>query len=257
MADGNNNFMIKLEGIHKSFGGKDVLKGLDLEVEQGQSIVVIGGSGSGKSVMLKHIIGLLKPDKGRVVVDGTDITDIPERKLDSVRRKIGMLFQEGALFDSMSVGENVAFALAEHTNMKKKEIGERVAAWLKEVGLPGIENLRTSELSGGMRKRVSLARALAYEPKIVLYDEPTTGLDPIMADVINSLVKELNTKLEVTSVAITHDLASAVKIADRIAMLYDGVIIETGSPEEIMSSENPYVRQFVTGSAEGPIKVTD
>jgi phospholipid/cholesterol/gamma-HCH transport system ATP-binding protein len=256
VAEGNN-LMIKLEGIHKSFEDKQVLKGLDLEVAEGQSVVVIGGSGSGKSVMIKHIIGLMKPDQGRVYVDGADITDMPERQLNIVRRKIGMVFQEGALFDSMSVGENVAFALAEHTNMKKREIGERVAHWLREVGLPGTENLRISELSGGMRKRVSLARALAYEPKIVLYDEPTTGLDPIMGDVINTLIKELNTKLVVTSVTITHDLVSAVKIADRIAMIYDGRIIDTGTPEEIMNSENPYVRQFVTGSAEGPIKLAD
>jgi len=248
--------IIKLENIRKTFGGHQVLKGLDLEVKRGESVVVIGGSGSGKSVMLKHIIGLLKPDEGRVIIDGLDITSLPERKLNSVRRKIGMLFQAGALFDSMSVGENVAFALTEHTNMKRKEINERVAHWLKEVGLPGTENLRTSELSGGMRKRVALARALVYEPEIILYDEPTTGLDPIMADVINCLIHELNTKLSVTSVSITHDLTSAVKIADRIAMLYDGRIIETGTPEEIMTSENPYVAQFVSGSSEGPMKIT-
>ncbi|HUX08441.1 MAG TPA: ABC transporter ATP-binding protein [Acidobacteriota bacterium] len=258
MANENNDgLMIKLEGIHKFFGGKDVLKGLDLEVREGESVVVIGGSGSGKSVMLKHIIGLIKPDKGRVLINGIDITNLPERKINEVRRNIGMLFQEGALFDSMSVCENVSFSLAEHTNMKRKEISERVAHWLGEVGLAGIEDLRPSELSGGMRKRVALARALAYEPKIVLYDEPTTGLDPIMADVINSLIKELNEKLAVTSVTITHDLTSAVKIADRIAMLYDGKIIDSGTPEEIMNSDNAFVHQFVSGSSEGPIKIAD
>jgi phospholipid/cholesterol/gamma-HCH transport system ATP-binding protein len=249
--------MIKLKDIYKVFGGKEVLKGLDLEVERGESVVVIGGSGSGKSVMIKHIIGLIKPDKGSVFINGVDITHMNERRLNEIRRNIGMLFQEGALFDSMSVGDNVAFALAEHTHMKKKEIRERVDHWLHEVGLSGTEHLRPSELSGGMRKRVALARALAYEPEIILYDEPTTGLDPIMADVINCLIHELNTKLSVTSVAITHDLTSAVKIADRIAMLYDGRIIDSGTPDEIMNSENPYVKQFVTGSAEGPIPIAD
>lgn len=247
--------MIRLAGVRKVYGNKEILKGLDLEVRRGESVVVIGGSGSGKSVMLKHIIGLIRPDEGSVQIDGKEISTMSERRLNQVRRRIGMLFQEGALFDSMSVGENVAFALAEHTNMRRKEIVERVDYWLSEVGLPGIEALRTSELSGGMRKRVALARALAYEPEIVLYDEPTTGLDPIMADVINSLIHELNKKLCVTSVTITHDMTSAVKIADRIAMLYDGRIIESGAPAEIMSSDNPFVKQFVTGSAEGPIKV--
>ncbi len=247
--------MIKLENIHKAFGNNRVLEGLDLEVPRGESLVVIGGSGSGKTVLIKLIIGLLRPDSGRVLIDNEEISHLPERQLNKIRQRVGMLFQYGALFDSMSVGDNVAFALREHTNIRRTEVRERVAHYLRMVGMPDTENLWPVDLSGGMRKRVALARAIAYEPLIILYDEPTTGLDPIMADVINSLICDLNEKLSVTSVTITHDLASARKIADRIAMLYDGRIIESGTPEEIMSSENPYVRQFVTGSAEGPIKV--
>jgi phospholipid/cholesterol/gamma-HCH transport system ATP-binding protein len=248
--------MIRLVDIHKSFGKNHVLKGVDLEVARGESLVVIGGSGSGKSVLIKHVIGLLRPDKGNVFIDGLDITKLPEQKLNEVRRRFGMLFQNSALFDSMSVGDNVAFGLAEHTGVSRGAVRERVAECLRMVGMPGTEDLWPSDLSGGMRKRVALARAIAYKPEIILYDEPTTGLDPIMADVINTLVSDLNRKLEVTSVAITHDLVSARKIADQIAMLYDGKIIQSGSPEEIMSSDNPYVRQFVTGSAKGPIEVT-
>jgi phospholipid/cholesterol/gamma-HCH transport system ATP-binding protein len=248
--------MIRLEGVNKSFGKNHVLKGVDLEVQRGESLVVIGGSGSGKSVLIKHVIGLLKPDKGKVFIDGLDISKLPERKLNEVRTRFGMLFQNSALFDSMSVGNNVAFGLAEHTDMGRGGIRERVAECLRMVGMPGTEDLWPADLSGGMRKRVALARAIAYEPQIILYDEPTTGLDPIMADIINTLINDLNRELEVTSVAITHDLVSARKIADRIAMLYDGKIIQSGSPEEIMSSDNPYVRQFVTGSAKGPIQIT-
>ena len=247
--------MIKLESIYKAFGKNRVLEDLNLEVPRGESVVVIGGSGSGKTVLIKHIIGLLRPDSGRVLIDNEEISHLPERKLNKIRQRIGMLFQYGALFDSMSVGDNVAFALREHTNIRRKEVRERVAHYLRMVGMPDTEDLWPVDLSGGMRKRVGLARAIAYEPLIILYDEPTTGLDPIMADVINNLICDLNEKLNVTSVTITHDLASARKIADRIAMLYDGTIIESGTPEEIMASENPYVRQFVTGSAEGPIEV--
>lgn len=247
--------MIKLEGIHKSFGSLQVLKGLDLEVAAAESLVVIGGSGSGKSVLLKHIIGLMRPDQGNVYIDGTEITNLSERKLNQIRRRIGMLFQAGALFDSMTVGENVGFAMAEHGDVHRKEMKAKISHYLSMVGLPGTEDLWPSELSGGMRKRVALARAIAYEPEIILYDEPTTGLDPIMADVINTLICELNDKLSVTSVAITHDMTSARKIADRIAMLYDGKIIQTGTPEEIMNSDNSFVQQFVTGSAKGPIHI--
>ena len=247
--------MIKLENVTKAFGNKRVLEDLNLEVRRGESVVVIGGSGSGKTVLIKHIIGLLQPDSGRVLIDNEEISRLPERRLNRIRRRIGMLFQYGALFDSMSVGDNVAFALREHTDARRKEVLERVADCLRMVGMPSTEDLWPADLSGGMRKRVALARAIAHEPLIILYDEPTTGLDPIMADVINNLICELNEKLSVTSVTITHDLASARKIADRIAMLYDGGIIESGTPEKIMSSENPYVRQFVTASAEGPIEM--
>jgi len=248
--------MIRLENIYKSFGKHQVLNGVDLQVQEGESLVVIGGSGSGKSVLIKHIIRLLKPDKGNVLVGGVDITNLAERKLLEIRKKIGMLFQNSALFDSMSVGENVAFGLVQQTEIKKKNSQDRVAECLRMVGMPDTEHLNPAELSGGMRKRVGLARAIAYEPEIILYDEPTTGLDPIMSDIINNLICDLNSKLNVTSVTITHDMVSARKIADRIAMLYDGKIVKTGSAEEIMNSDNPHVRQFVTGSAEGPIQIT-
>lgn len=247
--------MIRLAGIHKSFGDNHVLKGLDIEVPRGESRVIIGGSGSGKSVILKHIIGILKPDKGDVIIDGVNIKMLKENGLYELRKKFGMLFQMAALFDSMNVWENVGFSLTRHAKMKQKEIKEIAVEKLKMVGLTGVENLMPSELSGGMKKRVGLARAIAHEPDVLLYDEPTTGLDPIMADAINELIKEMREKLSVTSVAITHDMSSAYKIADRISMLYDGVIIETGTPEEIKNTGNPVVRQFIAGSATGPIKI--
>lgn len=246
--------MIIIENLQKSFKNNNVLRGVDLEIKKGESMVIIGGSGSGKSVLLKLIIGILKPDKGRIIIDGVDMTTLDEKGLYRIRTKFGMLFQGAALFDSLKVGENVAFALREHTKMTDAEIKGRVAEKLKIVGLSGIENLRISELSGGMKKRVGLARALAINPEILLYDEPTTGLDPIMADVINNLIVRVRSTLDVTEVAITHDMVSAYKIADRIAMLYEGKIIQVGAPKEIQDSENPVVRQFITGSSEGPIK---
>lgn len=247
--------MIKLIGLHKSFGDNHVLKGLDLEVKKGESRVIIGGSGSGKSVILKHIIGILKPDKGDVIIDSVNIKTLKDNELYEVRKKFGMLFQMAALFDSMNVWENVGFALQRHKNMKPKDIKEVAIEKLRMVGLVGVENLMPSELSGGMKKRVGLARAIAHEPEILLYDEPTTGLDPIMADAINDLVIEMRERLSVTSVAITHDMNSAYKFADSISMLYDGTIIETGTPEEIKNTSNHIVRQFITGSAMGPIKI--
>jgi phospholipid/cholesterol/gamma-HCH transport system ATP-binding protein len=246
--------VIIIENLQKSFKNNNVLRGVDLEIKKGESMVIIGGSGSGKSVLLKLIIGILKPDKGRIIIDGVDMTTLDEKGLYRIRTKFGMLFQGAALFDSLKVGENVAFALREHTKMTDAEIKGRVAEKLKIVGLSGIENLRISELSGGMKKRVGLARALAINPEILLYDEPTTGLDPIMADVINNLIVRVRSTLDVTEVAITHDMVSAYKIADRIAMLYEGKIIQVGAPKEIQESENPVVRQFITGSSEGPIK---
>ncbi|MEK6672283.1 MAG: ABC transporter ATP-binding protein [Nitrospirota bacterium] len=247
--------MIDVVGLHKSFGSKKVLQGVNLKVEKGESMVVLGGSGSGKSVLLKHIVGILKPDSGSVVIDGVDITSLNEKGLYEVRKKFGMLFQGAALFDSMKVWENVAFALLRSKKMKVKEARETAVERLRMVGLAGVEDLMPSELSGGMKKRVGLARAIAHEPEILLYDEPTTGLDPIMADAINDLIVKMKQQLSVTSIAITHDMQSAYKISDRIAMLYNGVIIETGTPDEIRNTENAVVRQFVTGSAAGPIRI--
>ena len=247
--------MIEIINLHKSFGKNHVLRGIDLTVEKGESMVVIGGSGSGKSVLLKHIIGILRPDAGKVLIDNVDLARLKERELYEVRKKFGMLFQMSALFDSMTVWENVGFALHRNKTMHDKEIKARATENLKLVGLSGVENLMPAELSGGMKKRVGLARAIAHEPEILLYDEPTTGLDPIMADAINELIIEMKNTLSVTSVAITHDMNSAYKIADRIAMLYEGRIIDTGSPDEIKNTGNPIVRQFITGSAVGPIKI--
>ena len=218
-------------------------------------MVVIGGSGSGKSVLIKHIIGLLKPDKGKIIVNSSEMTKLKGGELDNLRKKFGMLFQGAALFDSLSVWENVGFALRQHTRLSDDEIRKIAGEKLKMVGLAGIEDMMPADLSGGMKKRVGLARAIAMDPEILLYDEPTTGLDPIMADVINELIIEMKKKLNVTSIAITHDMVSAYKIADRIAMLYEGKIIEVNTPEEIRHTKNPIVRQFVTGSSVGPIKV--
>lgn len=247
--------MIEIIDLHKSFGGNHVLQGVDLEVEKGESMVIIGGSGSGKSVLIKHIIGLLKPDNGKLIVGDKDIAALSEKDLYEVRKKFGMLFQGAALFDSMRVWENVSFVLMREKKMGPKKAKDMAVEKLKMVGLVGVEDLMPAELSGGMKKRVGLARAIAHEPEILLYDEPTTGLDPIMADAINDLIIEMKGRLSVTSVTITHDMQSAYKIADRISMLYLGRIIETGTPEEIKNSKNPVVRQFVTGSAVGPIKL--
>lgn len=245
--------MIELIDIYKSFEEKDVLRGVNLKVKKGDSVVVIGGSGSGKSVLLKHIIGLLKPDSGTVIIDSTDLSQLNEDGLHDIRKKFGMLFQSAALFDSMKVWENVGFGLKRHTHLSDPEIKEIAVQKLKMVGLVGVENVMPSELSGGMRKRVGLARAIAMTPEILLYDEPTTGLDPIMADAINDLIIKMREELHVTSVTITHDMKSAYKIADTIAMLYNGVIIAEGSPVEIENTSDPFVRQFTKGSATGPI----
>ena len=247
--------MIELKNIHKSFGANQVLRGVSLDIKKGESLVVIGGSGSGKSVLLKHIIGLLKPDEGEVIVDSTVLSHLDEDGLNDLRKKFGMLFQSSALFDSMSVWENVGFGLKRHTDLKDKEIKEIAVEKLSMVGLVGVEDKMTPELSGGMRKRVGLARAIAMEPEILLYDEPTTGLDPIMADAINELIIEMRERLRITSIAITHDMKSAFKIADTIAMLYNGLIIKIGSSEEIKNTSDPVVRQFIEGSAVGPITI--
>ncbi len=244
---------ITIADLHKSFGANHVLRGVNLTVEPGESMVVIGGSGSGKSVLIKHIIGLLKPDRGSILVNGDEVTTMKERHLKELRKKFGMLFQAAALFDSLTVGENVAFALVEHTRLSRAEIADRVREKLTLVGLPGTEDLFPAELSGGMKKRVGLARALAIEPEVILYDEPTTGLDPIMADAINDLIVEMRERFAITSVAITHDMVSAYKIGHRLAMLYQGKIIFTGTPEECKNTTDPMVHQFITGSSVGPI----
>ena len=244
---------IEIKNLWKTFNANKVLRGVNLTVESGSTLVVIGRSGCGKSVLLKHIIGLMRPDSGEAIVDGKDIWKIRGGELDDLRRRINMVFQGGALFDSLTVGENVGFELIEYTTMSEREIFDRVDEALSMVGLSGIENLTPSELSGGMRKRVALARAICTRPEIVLYDEPTTGVDPITADSINELIISLHDKLKVTSVAVTHDMKSAYKIADRIAMLYQGQIIAVGTPEEIQNTKHPIVHQFINGLAHGPI----
>ena len=245
---------IRIRDLKKSFGDKVVLDGANLDVWPGESVVVIGQSGVGKSVLIKCIIGILTPDSGTIEIDGVNITAAGFKNMDIVRRKFGMLFQYAALFDSLKVWENVGFALARHTKMKTGQIREVAEEKLRMVGLPGTLDLMPSELSGGMRKRVGLARAIAMEPAIMLYDEPTTGLDPIRGDSINDLIIQLREELGVASVTITHDMISAYKIADRITMLYKGKLIATGTPDEIRGSDNPYVQQFIHGRAEGPIR---
>jgi phospholipid/cholesterol/gamma-HCH transport system ATP-binding protein len=245
--------MIEVINLHKSFGDHHVLRGVNLTVEKGESMTVIGGSGSGKSVLIKHIIGLLFPDKGRVIVDGRVLNNLDEHALNETRKKFGMLFQGAALFDSLTVWENVGFAIKQHTKMSDRDIRKITTEKLSHVGLKDVEDKMPSELSGGMKKRVGLARAIAMDAAIILYDEPTTGLDPITADSINDLIVDLKKKLGVTSVAITHDMHSAYKISDRIAMLYKGEILEVGTPDQIRNSPSPIVQQFITGSAVGPI----
>ena len=253
--DKESAIKIRVVSLYKSFGEKDVLHGINIEVRQGESMVVIGGSGSGKTVLIKCIIGLMRPDQGEIHVDGLEITSLDEKRMNEVRKKFGMLFQGGALFDSMTVWENVGFGLRQQTRLSEEEIRRVASEKLALVGLKNVEDLMPAELSGGMRKRVSLARAIAMEPEILLYDEPTTGIDPIMADAINDLIVQMKEKLNVTSIAITHDMKSAYKIADRIAMLYQGKIIEVGTPGEIRNSSNPMVQQFIEGRSEGPIKI--
>ncbi len=245
--------MIEIKNLYKNFGRNAVLKGLSLTIQDGETLVIIGRSGCGKSVLLKHIMGLIEPDSGEVYVDGIDILALKPRELEELRLQFGMLFQGAALFDSLSVLENVGFSLYENTRTPEEEIKRRVTEKLSLVGLVGIEEQMPASLSGGMKKRVGLARAICNDPKIIMYDEPTTGLDPINADVINDLILRMQKKLKVTSIVVTHDMTSAYKVANRIAMLYDGRIIGVGTPEEIRTSKNPIIQQFVTGSAHGPI----
>jgi phospholipid/cholesterol/gamma-HCH transport system ATP-binding protein len=245
--------IIELRHIDKSFGGRQVLRDMSIEVEKGESLVIVGGSGTGKSVTLKHIIGLLRPDRGEVLIDGQNITHMKDVELNQFRRRFGMSFQEGALFDSMSVFENIAFPLRRHTKMKEAEIRARVEECLEDVHLQGVEKKRPSELSGGMRRRVGFARAISLKPEILLFDEPTTGLDPVISDVIADLIEEMDVKLGTTTVTITHDMKVAFKIADRVAMLHKGHIIEEGTAEQFQRSTNPIVQQFIEGRAQGPL----
>jgi len=247
--------MIQLRGLYKSFADKKVLQGLDLDIESGQTTTIIGGSGSGKSVLFKHIIGLMKPDAGSILVDGEDTVRMKERDLYRLVGKFGMVFQGGALFDSMTVGENVAFGIPERKGMTAAEIEAAVESSLNQVGLSQVAHLLPAELSGGMKKRVAIARVIAKRPSIIMFDEPTTGLDPIMADMINDLIIKVSSAPEITSIIITHDMVSAYKISDKIAVLFEGRIIETGSPEEIRNTGNAIVRQFIEGKAEGPIQI--
>jgi phospholipid/cholesterol/gamma-HCH transport system ATP-binding protein len=244
---------ISLQHLYKSFGPKDVLRDMSLDIERGESIVIVGGSGTGKSVTLKHIIGLIKPDRGRVIVDGHDLATMSGREVNDFRRRFGMAFQEGALFDSMSVFENIAFPLRRHTKMTEAQIRERVEECLEQVHLENVGEKRPSELSGGMRRRVGFARAISLKPEILLFDEPTTGLDPVISDVIADLMIEMDRTLNTTTVTITHDMKVAFKIADRVAMLYRGQIIEQGTPAEFQRSQSAIVQQFIEGRAEGPL----
>lgn len=247
---------IEIRNLHKSFGKKIVLDGIDLDIRKGESLVVIGGSGTGKSVLIKCIQGLLRPEEGSILVDGEEVVGIDEEQKEKLHSKMGMLFQGGALFDSLSVWENVAFDLLENKGYDKRSAKNEAIRVLRQVGLaPDVADLSPSELSGGMQKRVGLARAIASKPEIIFFDEPTTGLDPIMSDVINDLIIESVKGLGATALTITHDMASARKIADRIAMLYKGKIVWQGTVKEMDKTTNEYVVQFINGSSQGPIKV--
>lgn len=246
--------MIRIRGLRKRLGRRSVLDGVDLDIPGGKTVVVMGRSGTGKSVLLKHIIGLMQPDAGQIEVDDEPIVGVPEGDLNRVRKRIGMLFQGAALFDSLTVGENVALPLREHTRLSDAEVRRKVTERLDWVGLQGVEEMKPSSLSGGMRKRVGLARALAMDPAYILYDEPTTGLDPIMSDVINRLIRSLQARIGVTSIVVTHDLNSAYHVGDVMAMLHEGHVVFTGTPDELRAAADPFVRQFVQGSSEGPVQ---
>lgn len=247
---------LELRDVRKSFGANHVLRGVNVSVEKGKSLVVIGGSGTGKSVMIKSVLGIVSPDSGSILVDGQETTGLRGKERDALMRKFGMLFQGGALFDSLPIWENVAFGLIQGKGVSRKDAYDVAIEKLRAVGLPSrVAKLLPAELSGGMQKRVGLARAIATNPEIIFFDEPTTGLDPIMADVINDLIIETSKGLGATALSITHDMHSARKIADDIAMIYKGEIIWHGKAADIDHSGNPYVDQFIKGSAEGPIKM--
>ena len=246
--------MIEIKDLYKAFGKQKVINGANLTIPDREVVTIMGKSGSGKSVLIKHIMGLLSPDSGSVLIDGVDITTLEVSELDRIREKLGVLFQGGALFDSMTVDENVAFQLNEKTKLGKGEISDRVMQALEDVGLKDMGKKYPAELSGGMKKRAGLARALITEPAIVLFDEPTTGLDPIISRSIHRLINTTHEKYRYTAVIISHEVPGIFEISDKVAMLYNGTIEECGTPEEIMDSSNPVIKQFITGSLEGPIE---
>jgi phospholipid/cholesterol/gamma-HCH transport system ATP-binding protein len=246
--------MIEIIDLHKSFNGQKVLNGVNLKIAEKEIVTIMGISGCGKSVLIKHIIGLLMPDRGSISIEGVDITRLDTKELDKIRERLGVLFQGGALFDSLTVYGNIAFPLREKTKLSKGEIRDRVMNALEDVGLKGMGKKYPGELSGGMKKRVAVARALISEPAIVLFDEPTTGLDPIIASSIHVLIKSTHKKYGYTGVVISHEVPKIFEITDKVAMLHNGIIIEVGTPEEIQNSTNLIVRQFITGSHEGPIE---
>ncbi len=256
MSGETNDAMIRVSGVEKRLADKWVLKGVDLSIPAGETHVIIGRSGEGKSVLLKHLCGLFQPDSGKIWIDGEEIASLSEKELYRVRAKIGMLFQGAALFDSLNVKENVGFALYEHQKLSEEEIESRVLRNLQMVKLGNVMDKMPSELSGGMRKRVGLARAITQDPLIILYDEPTTGLDPVTSDAINDLIIQMAEQLKVTSVVVTHDLASAFKIGSRFSMLHGGKVIYTGTPDEVRKTDNTYIRQFIEGKAAGPLTET-
>ena len=248
---------LSLRAINKAFGEKVILDGMTLDARRGETFCVIGPSGCGKSVTLKVIMGLLQPDAGRVFLWGDDVTGFNEQKMAPYRKRMGMVFQGGALFDSLNVFENVSFALNMHNLCSEEEMREKVSRGLSLVGLPGIEDKMPSELSGGMKKRVSLARAVVMEPELLLWDEPTTGLDPVMTAEIDRLIMEMQDQLGVTSIVVTHDLKSAYNVGDRVGVHWQGSLVEIGTPEQIQKSENPFVKQFIRGELEGPMKTRE
>jgi phospholipid/cholesterol/gamma-HCH transport system ATP-binding protein len=246
--------VIEIDNLHKAFGRQQVLRGVNLSVTTGEILIVIGRSGGGKSVLLRHLLGLVRADQGRIVVGGVDITRLRGPALDDVRRRYGVVFQGGALFDSMSVFDNVAFPLRERARLGRAEVADRVRTKLEQVGLREVGHKNPAEISGGMRKRVAIARALVTEPEIVFFDEPTTGLDPVLVNGIHRLIGELHEKFRFTAVMVSHEIPEIFQIADRVAMLHEGRIVEAGAPEAIQGSEDPVIRQFIRGDAEGPIR---
>ncbi len=247
--------MIEIINLKKAFGTQKVINGLNLRISNGELVAIIGQSGGGKSVLLKQLIGLIKPDEGKILIEGADITTVQGRELDSIRDKFGVVFQEGALFDSLTIYENIAFPLKEKTRLSRDKIRERVTQALEDVGLKEMGNKYPAEISGGMKRRVALARALITEPAIVLFDEPTTGLDPIISSSIHRLIIKTHKKYGFAGVIISHEIPEIFDVADKVAMLYNGTVIEFGTPDEFRNSTNSYVRQFISGALEGPIEI--